>query len=55
MPSVCRSIPQSFGVSSFSFSMDRWFVTILLPTNVEKPVENELDFEGGKEPNWLLR
>jgi len=25
----------------------------LLPTNVEKPVENELDFEGGKEPNWL--
>jgi hypothetical protein len=25
----------------------------LLPTNVEKPVENELNFEGGKEPNWL--
>ena len=25
----------------------------LLPTNVEKPVENQLDFEGGKEPNWL--
>ena len=25
----------------------------LLPTNVEKPVENELDFEGGKEPSWL--
>jgi len=25
----------------------------LLPTDVEKPVENELDFEGGKEPNWL--
>lgn len=25
----------------------------LLPTNVEEPVENELDFEGGKEPNWL--
>ena len=25
----------------------------LLPTNVEKPVENELDFGGGNEPNWL--
>jgi len=25
----------------------------LLPTNVEKPVENEVEFEGGKEPNWL--
>ena len=25
----------------------------LLPTNVEKPVENEVDFEGGKEANWL--
>jgi len=25
----------------------------LLPTNVEKPVENELDFEGGEEANWL--
>jgi hypothetical protein len=25
----------------------------LLPTDVEKPVENELVFEGGKEPNWL--
>ena len=25
----------------------------LLPTNVEKPVENELNFEGGREPNWL--
>jgi len=25
----------------------------LLPTNVEKPIENEIDFEGGAEPNWL--
>jgi hypothetical protein len=25
----------------------------LLPTDVEKPVENELAFEGGKEPDWL--
>lgn len=25
----------------------------LLPTDVEKPVENELSFEGGNEPNWL--
>ena len=25
----------------------------LLPTNVEKPVENELVFQGDKEANWL--
>jgi len=31
----------------------QWFATICLPTNVEKPVENELEFEGGKETNWL--
>ena len=25
----------------------------LLPTNVEKPVENELDFESGEQQGWL--
>ena len=25
----------------------------LLPTDVEKPVENELAFEGGEQPGWL--
>jgi len=48
-----RSIPQELRRQLVFLRNGQVVRNDLLPTNVEKPVENELDFEGGKEPNWV--